>query len=60
MIKLVKMNVDIRETRDKTLSMPQLIIPSIQVNMNAGHLPPAEDNGNVYIKVPINSLKHLV
>ncbi|MDC1134345.1 MBL fold metallo-hydrolase [Alphaproteobacteria bacterium] len=52
--------VKIRETRDKTLNMPQLIIPSIQVNMNAGHLPPAEDNGNVYIKVPINSLKHLV
>jgi hypothetical protein len=40
--------------------MPQLIIPSIQVNMNAGHLPPAEDNGNVYIKVPINSLKNLI
>jgi glyoxylase-like metal-dependent hydrolase (beta-lactamase superfamily II) len=52
--------VDIRETRDKTLNMPQLIIPSIQVNMNAGHLPPAEDNGNVYIKVPINSLKNLI
>ena len=50
----------IREARDKTLNMPKLIIPSIQVNMRAGNLPPPEDNGSVYIKVPINSIKNLV
>ena len=49
--------VKIREDRDKTLNMPKLIIPSIQVNMRAGNLPPPEDNGNVYIKVPINNFK---
>ena len=52
--------VKIRENRDKTLNMPKLIIPSIQVNMRAGNLPPPEDNGSVYIKVPINSIKNLV
>ena len=52
--------VKIREDRDKTLNMPKLIIPSIQVNMRAGNLPPPEDNGSVYIKVPINSIKNLV
>jgi len=52
--------VRIRETRDKTLNMPNLIIPSIQVNMRAGNLPPSEDNGNVYLKIPINSMKNLV
>ena len=52
--------VRIRETRDKTLNMPNLIIPSIQVNMRAGNLPPPEDNGSVYIKVPINNIKNLV
>ena len=52
--------VKVREARDKTLNMPKLIIPSIQVNMRAGNLPPAEDNGNVFIKVPINSMKNLV
>ena len=51
--------VKIREARDKTLNMPKLIIPSIQVNMRAGNLPPPEDNGSVYIKVPINSIKNL-
>lgn len=45
-----------REARDATLAMPRLILPSIQVNIRAGHLPPAEDNGNVYLKVPINQL----
>lgn len=45
-----------RETRDKTLEMPRLILPSIQVNIRAGLLPPAEDNGQVYLKVPINML----
>jgi len=52
--------VEVREARDKTLSMPKLIIPSIQVNMRAGNLPPAEDSGDVFIKVPINSMKNLV
>ena len=52
--------VKIREARDKTLNMPKLIIPSIQINMRAGNLPPPEDNGSVYIKVPINSIKNLV
>jgi len=52
--------VKIREDRDKTLSMPKLIIPSIQVNMRAGNLPPPEDNGSVYIKVPINNIKNLI
>ena len=52
--------VKVREARDKTLNMPKLIIPSIQVNMRAGNLPPAEDSGDVFIKVPINSMKNLV
>jgi hypothetical protein len=58
---LVKMSSwKIREERDKTLNMPKLIIPSIQVNMRAGHLPPPEEDGNIYIKVPINSMKNLI
>ena len=52
--------VKVREARDKTLNMPKLIIPSIQVNMRAGNLPPAEESGDVFIKVPINSMKNLV
>ncbi len=48
--------VEMRETRDAQLGMPKLIIPSIQVNMRAGHMPPADDNGTTYIKVPINKL----
>ena len=52
--------VKVREARDKTLNMPKLIIPSIQVNKRAGNLPPAEDSGDVFIKVPINSMKNLV
>lgn len=48
--------VEMRENRDATLSMPRLIVPSIQVNMNAGNLPGAEDNGTVYLKVPINQI----
>jgi hypothetical protein len=43
-----------RTERDATLGMPRLIIPSVQVNMRAGELPPAEDDGQVYLKVPIN------
>ncbi len=48
--------VTLRERRDATLSMPRLIIPSIQVNMRAGRLPPADANGTTYLKVPINQL----
>ena len=46
--------VKMRTERDATLGMPRLIIPSVQVNMRAGALPPAEENGMVYLKVPIN------
>ncbi|MGE6607801.1 MBL fold metallo-hydrolase [Halomonas sp. NPDC076908] len=49
--------VKMRTERDATLGMPRLIIPSVQVNMRAGHMPPAEDNGDVYLKVPINKFK---
>lgn len=49
--------VKMREARDATLGMPHLILPSLQVNMRAGHLPPAEDNDQVYFKVPINAFK---
>jgi len=45
--------VTMREGRDATLSAPLLLLPSIQVNMRAGHLPPAEVNGVHYLKVPI-------
>ncbi|WP_148253070.1 MBL fold metallo-hydrolase [Aidingimonas lacisalsi] len=48
--------VRMRTERDATLGMPKLIIPSVQVNMRAGHLPPAEDNGQIYLKVPIDRL----
>ncbi len=48
--------VAMREARDKTLSMPKLIIPSIQVNMRAGDLPEPEDNGVRYLKVPLNQI----
>ncbi|MBI44164.1 MBL fold metallo-hydrolase [Marinobacter lutaoensis] len=46
--------VRMRTERDATLDMPRLILPSVQVNMRAGHMPPPEDNGQVYLKVPIN------
>lgn len=48
--------VAMREARDQTLAVPRLILPSVQVNMRAGHLPPAEDNGVVYLKIPVNQL----
>lgn len=46
--------VKMRTERDATLDMPRLILPSVQVNMRAGHMPPAEDNGQVYLKVPVD------
>lgn len=48
--------VAMREKRDATLSMPVLILPSVQVNMRAGRLPPPEDNGQRYLKIPVDAL----
>lgn len=48
--------VAMRRARDATLAMPQLILPSVQVNMRAGQLPPAENNGLRYLKIPIDAL----
>jgi len=48
--------VAMREARDKTLAMPVLILPSIQVNIQAGELPPPEENGVRYLKLPIDAL----
>ena len=48
--------VAMREARDKTLSMPRLILPSIQVNMRAGHFPEPEANGTRYLKLPLDTL----
>jgi glyoxylase-like metal-dependent hydrolase (beta-lactamase superfamily II) len=48
--------VAMREARDKTLGMPVLILPSIQVNIQAGELPPAEENGVRYLKLPLDAL----
>jgi glyoxylase-like metal-dependent hydrolase (beta-lactamase superfamily II) len=48
--------VALRQARDRTLEMPALILPSIQVNMRAGRMPPAEANGTVYLKLPVNLL----
>lgn len=46
--------VKMREARDKTLDMPRLILPSVQVNMRAGDMPPKEGNGVSYLKLPLN------
>jgi glyoxylase-like metal-dependent hydrolase (beta-lactamase superfamily II) len=48
--------VAMREARDKTLGMPKLIIPSLQVNMKAGELPKPDDSGKRFLKVPLNGL----
>lgn len=48
--------VEMRDARDATLAMPRLIIPSLQVNMRAGQMPEPEDDGDVYLKVPVNKL----
>ena len=47
--------VAMRESRDATLAMPTLILPSLQVNMRAGHLPPVDASGRLFLKVPINA-----
>jgi len=46
--------VEFRTNRDASLSMPKLILPSVQVNMRAGDMPPPEDDGTSYLKIPIN------
>ena len=48
--------VAMRTTRDATLSMPKLILPALQVNIRAGHLPPPEKNGVRYLKLPLDQL----
>lgn len=49
--------VAMRQARDATLDVPTLILPSIQVNVRAGALPPADDNGVAYLRIPLNALK---
>jgi glyoxylase-like metal-dependent hydrolase (beta-lactamase superfamily II) len=48
--------VAMRQARDATLAMPTLILPSVQVNIRAGELPPPEDNGVRYLKIPLNAV----
>lgn len=48
--------VKMRDARDATLAMPKLIIPSLQVNMRAGQMPPADEQGDVFLKVPVNKI----
>ena len=48
--------VEMRETRDATLAMPKLIVPSLQVNMRAGNMPEPDEEGDVFLKVPVNKL----
>ena len=48
--------VKMRTERDETLAMPKLIIPSLQVNMRAGNMPEPDDQGDVFLKVPVNKL----
>lgn len=45
--------VTMREARDKSLPAPRLLLPSVQVNIRAGHLPPADDNGTTYLRIPV-------
>jgi glyoxylase-like metal-dependent hydrolase (beta-lactamase superfamily II) len=47
--------VDFRHNRDADLGMPKLILPSIQVNIRAGEMPPADDNGIVYLRLPVDA-----
>ena len=48
--------VQMRTQRDATLEMPVLILPAVQINIRAGHLPPKEANGTAYVKIPLNAL----
>lgn len=47
--------VDFRKNRDKTLAAPRLLLPSVQINIDAGHLPQPENNGASYLKIPVKS-----
>lgn len=48
--------VAMREERDEQLGMPRLILPSIQINIRGGNMPGAEENGTIYLKLPVNVL----
>ena len=48
--------VKMRDARDATLPMPKLIVPSLQVNMRAGHMPEPDESGDIFLKLPINKL----
>jgi len=48
--------VALRTARDKTLEMPVLILPAVQINIRAGEMPPKEANGIAYAKIPLNAL----
>ena len=48
--------IEMREKRDRTLGLPKLILPSVQVNIRAGLLPDAEDNQISYIKIPLDTI----
>ena len=48
--------VEMRTKRDATLEMPVLILPAVQINIRAGEMPPKEDNGIAYAKIPLNAL----
>ena len=48
--------IEIRTSRDTELSMPKLILPSVQINMRGGNFPPADNDGVSYIKIPLDKL----
>ena len=48
--------IEMRTKRDATLAMPVLILPAIQINIRAGEMPPVEDNGVAYLKIPVNAI----
>jgi len=48
--------VKFRTERDATLSMPELLLPAVQVNIRAGQFPDPEENGTAYLKIPLNTL----
>ena len=49
-----------RESRDADLAVPRLLLPSVQVNIRAGRLPPAEDNGVSYLRIPVRPVSRAV
>jgi len=54
--KSIEAFVQMRDARDATLPMPRLILPSLQVNMRAGQMPPPDDKGDIFLKLPVNKL----